>query len=123
MAQLIEHLILGLSLGHDLTVLRSTPHPAPLSVGSLFKILSLSSALPSTHAHALSLSLFLKILFIYSWETQKEREAETQAEGEVGSMQTAWSGTWSWVPRITPRAEGGTKPLSHPGCPCTLFLK
>ena len=26
-------------------------------------------------------------------------------------------GTRSWVSRITPWAEGGAKPLSHPGCP------
>ena len=49
-------------------------------------------------------------------ETQREREAETQAEGEAGSMQGARLGTRSQVSRITPWAEGGTKPLSHPGC-------
>ena len=46
-----------------------------------------------------------------------EREAETQAEGEAGSMQGARCGTWSWVCRITPWAKGGTKLLSHRGCP------
>ena len=46
-----------------------------------------------------------------------EREAETQAEGEAGSTQGARRGTQSWVSRITPWAEGGAKPLSHPGCP------
>ena len=53
---------------------------------------------------------FFKILFIYSWETQRGRE-------KAGSMQGAWRGTRSWVSRIRPWAEGGTKPLSHPGCP------
>ena len=47
----------------------------------------------------------------------REREAETQAEGEAGSMQGARHGTGSRVSRITPWAEGGTKPLSNPGCP------
>ena len=50
-------------------------------------------------------------------DTETEREAETQAEGEAGSMQGAWCGTQSRVSRITPWAEGSTKPLSHPGCP------
>ena len=50
-------------------------------------------------------------------DTEREREAETQAEGEAGSMQGARRGTPSQVSRITPWAEGGAKPLSHPGCP------
>ena len=45
------------------------------------------------------------------------REAETQAEGEAGSMQEAQRETRSQVSRIMPWAEGGAKPLSHPGCP------
>ena len=56
---------------------------------------------------------YFKILFIHD----REREAETQAEGEAGSMQEAWCGTRSRVPRITPQAKGGAKPLSHWGCP------
>ena len=55
--------------------------------------------------------------FFFSLETQREREAETQVEGEAGSMQGARRGTRSQVSRITPWAEGGAKPLSHPGCP------
>ena len=51
-----------------------------------------------------------------------EREAETQAEGEVSSMQGAQHGTRSQVSRIRPWAEGGAKPLSHPGCPKSTFL-
>ena len=50
-------------------------------------------------------------------DTEIERAAETQAEGEAGSMQGARRGTQSQVSRITPWAEGGVKPLSHPGCP------
>ena len=47
----------------------------------------------------------------------REREAETQPEGEAGSMQGVRHGTRSRVSRITPWAEGGAKPLRHPGCP------
>ena len=46
-----------------------------------------------------------------------KREAETQAEGEAGSMQGARHGTRSRDSRITAWAEGGAKPLSHPGLP------
>ena len=53
----------------------------------------------------------------------REKDAETQAEGEAGSMQGARRGTRSQVSRITPRAEGSTKPLSHQGCPSQLPLK
>ena len=48
---------------------------------------------------------------------------ETQAEGKAGSMQEAWRGTRSRVSKITPWAEGGTKPLSYPGCPLTRILQ
>ena len=66
---------------------------------------------------------FLNILFIHERHREREREAETQAEGEAGSMQGAWCGTRSRDPGVTPWAEGGTKPLSHPGCPShTNFL-
>ena len=36
-------------------------------------------------------------------------------------MQGVQRGTRSWVSRIMPWAEGGTKPLSHQGCPLFLF--
>ena len=52
----------------------------------------------------------------------RDREAETQAEGEAGSMQGAWRGTRSRVSRIMSGAEGGTKPLSHWGCPVLQIL-
>ena len=57
-------------------------------------------------------------LFIHERHTEKK---ETQAEGEAGSTQEAQRETWSWVSRIMPQAEGGTKPLSHPGCPILYF--
>ena len=61
-------------------------------------------------------------------DRKRERGAETQAEGEAGSMQGARRGTRSRVSRITAWAEGGTKPLSFPGCPVLMdfdiiFLK
>ena len=56
----------------------------------------------------------------------RERErvggAQTQAEGEAGSMQGARRGTQSWDSRIRPWAEGGAKPLSHPGIPVSIIL-
>ena len=45
------------------------------------------------------------------------REAETQAKEEADPMQGARHGTRSQVSRIMPWAKGGTKPLSHTGCP------
>ena len=58
-------------------------------------------------------------LFIHERHThaERERETETQAEGEAGVTQGARRGTQSQVSRIRPWAEGGAKPLSHPGCP------
>ena len=61
-------------------------------------------------------------------ERERKRGAETQAEGEAGPMQGAQHGTLSQVPRITPWAEGGAKPLSHrsalsTGCPCACVFE
>ena len=60
---------------------------------------------------------FFKTFYLFIHEKQRERESETQAEGEADSMHGDRHGTRSCVSRITPWAEGGTKPLSHPGCP------
>ena len=56
--------------------------------------------------------IFSNILFIHR-----------DAEGEADSMQGAQHGTRSQDSRITPWAEGGAKPLSHPGSPDFIFLK
>ena len=50
-------------------------------------------------------------------ERERERAAETQAEGEAGSMQGDRRESRSPISRISPWAEGGAKPLGHPGCP------
>ena len=64
------------------------------------------------------LSFFKKdFIHLFTRDTHTHRGAETQAEGKAGSMQGARRGTRSLVSRITFWAEGGTKPLSHPGCP------
>ena len=63
---------------------------------------------------------FVKILFIHEGHREKERGGrgtETQAEGEAGSRQGARCATRSRDSRITPWAEGSTKPLSHPAYP------
>ena len=53
--------------------------------------------------------------FIYLFMRDTRRKAETGRE--AGPMQGAHHRTPSRVPRIMPWAEGGAKPLSHPGCP------
>ena len=74
---------------------------------------------------SISILFYLFILkdFIYllMGERERGRQSETQAEGEAGSMQGAGYGIGSSVFRIAPWAEGGAKPLSHPGCPAFLF--
>ena len=67
--------------------------------------------------------IFLKKICLFIHERDREREAETQAEGEAGSIQGARCGTRSWVPRITPWAEGGAKPLGHRAAPEFFFFK
>ena len=56
-------------------------------------------------------------------DRERGREAETQAEGEAGTMQGPRRGTRSRVSRIMLWAEGGTKLLSHPGCPRIRAIK
>ena len=70
----------------------------------------------------LTFVIFLKKDFIYLFMRDTQREVETQAEGEAGSMQGAQCGTRSRVSRVTPWAEGGTKPLSHLGYPRAQLL-
>ena len=66
---------------------------------------------------------FLRSYLVFMRDRERERKAETQAEGEAGSIQGARCGTRYQDSRITPWAEGGAKPLSHPGCPFFYFLK
>ena len=70
-----------------------------------------------------ALCSFFKKDFIYLLMRDRDREAETQADGEAGSMQGAWCGTWSRVSRIMSWAEGGAKPPSHPGVPIFVFFR
>ena len=66
---------------------------------------------------------FLKdFIYLFMTEKERERETETQAEGEAGPNQGARRGTQIGVFRITPRTDGGAKPLSHPGCPIIFLL-
>ena len=67
-------------------------------------------------------SYIFLIFYLFIHERHREREAETQAEVEAGSTQGTRCRTRSQVPRITPWANSGAKPLSHPGCPAVLFL-
>ena len=63
--------------------------------------------------------------FIYLFIRDTESEAETQAEGEAGSLQGAWCGTWSQDPRITTWAKGRlstTEPPRYPWSQTSLIL-
>ena len=51
----------------------------------------------------------------------RDTERQAQAEGEAGSTQGARLRTRSQASRITPWAQGDTKPLSHPGCPKYVY--
>ena len=58
-------------------------------------------------------------------DTERERERERGRDtGRGRSRPHAGSSTWDSIsdPRIRPWAEGGAKPLSHPGCPKVHFL-
>ena len=56
--------------------------------------------------------------------TQRERERGRDT-GRGRSRLHAGCPMWtrSRISRITPWAEGGTKPLSHPGCPISKSLR
>ena len=68
-----------------------------------------------------SFHLFCVFLDFYLFIHERHRGAETQAEGEAGSMQGAGCGCPSRASRITPWAEGGAKPLTHPAS--LVFIK
>ena len=55
-------------------------------------------------------------------DTERVVETQAQAEGEAGSTEGPRRGTRSQVSRITPWAQGGAKPLGHPGCPVHMDL-
>ena len=68
------------------------------------------------------LSFFKKIFYLFIYERHRYIETgRDTGEGEAGSTQGAQCGTRSQVSSITPWAEGGAKPLSHPGCPPLTF--
>ena len=70
------------------------------------------------------LFFFLRFyLFIHERQRERERERERQAEGEAGFMQGTQRGTPSQISRIRPWAEGGAKPLSHPGYPQIIVFE
>ena len=74
---------------------------------------------PDFYIKSLDFYLFFLRFYLFMGDTDRERGRDT-AEGEAGSMQGARRGTRSRVSRITPRAEGGAKPLSHLGCPASI---
>ena len=70
------------------------------------------------HPGLLSLLLlfFKDFIYLCMRDTQRERHRQREKQG-------ARCETRSWVSRITPWAEGGAKPLGHPGCPLDAFKK
>ena len=91
----------------------------------------------SYHAVAASISFFFFFFFfflrfyLFIHETHREigrdtdrgRSMEPCMEPDVGLQDpgTQDQRPGSWVSRIRPWAEGGAKPLSHPGCPDDCF--
>ena len=67
--------------------------------------------------------VFFLIIYLFMRNYNIYTERQTQAEGEAGYMQGAQHGTQLRDSRIIPWAEGGAKPLSHPGCPPLCFLE
>ena len=63
------------------------------------------------------LSFFFLKIYLFIHERHRER-------GRGRSRFHAGSPMWDLIlgPGITPRAEGGAKPLSHPGCPLFVVL-
>ena len=59
---------------------------------------------------------FLRFIYLFIQRERRERQRHRQREKQA-SMLGAGHGTQSWVSRITPWAKGGSKPLSHLGCP------
>ena len=74
------------------------------------------------NAHLSSAICLYFLFYLFIHEKQREREREREAEGEAGSMQGAQRVTLYRVSRIMPWAEGGAKPLSHPGCPLSALI-
>ena len=58
---------------------------------------------------------FLKNDFIYLFMRDRERGRDIQGEG--GSLQEAWCGTWSWYPGITTWAKARCSTTEPPGIP------
>ena len=64
MAQVVVHPTLDFSSGHNLRVVRWSPHQALCSAGSQLEILPLVSLCPSSPAHSWSFSPFKKNTFM-----------------------------------------------------------
>ena len=51
------------------------------------------------------------------------RNTERERGRDTGRRSRLHAGSPMWDSRITPWAEGGAKPLSHPGCPKSNILE
>ena len=63
------------------------------------------------------------ILFIHEGNRERKRERQRHRQREKQApCREPDVGLEPWVSRITPGAQGGAKPLSHPGSPGPVFL-
>ena len=68
-----------------------------------------------------NLFFFKDFIDLFMRDTERERQAETQAEGEAGSGREPDVGLEPRTPASHPGLKAGSKPLSHPGVPCSIF--
>uniref|UniRef100_A0A8C0M2Q6 Ig-like domain-containing protein n=1 Tax=Canis lupus familiaris TaxID=9615 RepID=A0A8C0M2Q6_CANLF len=73
--------------------------------------------------HYFILFFFSKRFYLFIHERPRERGRDTDRGRSRLHTPGARRGTRSRVSRITPWAEGGTKPLGHRGCPHVTILK
>ena len=71
--------------------------------------------------------IFKDFIYLFLRDPEKGRDTgRGRSKLHAGSLTRDWvsriSRITSWVSRISPWAEGGAKPLSHPGCPGTDIL-
>ena len=55
-------------------------------------------------------------------DTEREREAETRQRERQAPRKEPDMGLDPWTPGSCPGPKAGTKLMSHPGIPCSLFL-
>ena len=94
----------------------------------LFIVLPLGSVSPAPCTHDILLFFFIRFYLLMrhrerEGERETKRQRHRQRDKQAPCMEPNMGhGTQSWVSRITSWAEGGAKPLSHPGCLIAFYL-